>query len=429
VTVNKPPLHWSRWILIGTIAFMGVALLLTVYITYRGVQGASDALVRGQAATLTANLRDEMRDIAMPPSDEDLEDIVESYGDDGLHYIALVRNKQMQAKGGHSLLSPEQVVRRSSKKRRKKLVVRADRVQMILRRPGPRARRQRKQAGRRNQVAIFIEFEPSEALALQASSTRSLATGAGAAVLLWLTALFLLRWFYRQDKERARLEEDRRLASLGQMSAVLAHEIRNPLASLKGNAQILEKMVAKEGARDADAQGGSKDKVASKAQRVVKEALRLEELVNDLLDFARRGEIKREPVDPRELLRRCVKSTNGTGVEIDVESAPSQWRLDPARMDQVLSNLLLNAGHASKRVEARVFGQGTALIFVIRDHGDGILEESAATLFEPFHTKKTRGTGLGLAVAKRLVELHGGTISAKNAEGGGAEFRVEIPAG
>jgi two-component system sensor histidine kinase HydH len=214
------------------------------------------------------------------------------------------------------------------------------------------------------------------------------------------------------------------LASLGQMSAVLAHEIRNPLASLKGNAQLLEKLVA----QNKDSNDKTAGKAASKAERVVSEASRLELLINDLLDFARSGELHRRDEDPGKLLQDCAEAFGSRSIEVDVKGAPKAWSLDPARMRQVLNNLLQNAVQASDRVQASVSSRGGRLHFVVRDHGDGIAESSSDSLFEPFHTKKTQGTGLGLAVAKRLVELHGGTISARNANGGGAEFCVDIPA-
>ena len=435
MTLRKLSPNWSRRILLGTIVFMGAALLITVWITYSGVNDASEALVRGRAAALQADLREEFREIEGRPSDADLQEIVSTYQEDGLNYIALVRKKNLIASGGKSDLGDKEVIRVARTLKRAKLVARGDHIQLVLRAAGPRTvRRRNREIKRRDLPVIYIEFEPIEAHALQASSSRSLAVGAGAAVLLWLTALLLLRWFSRQDAERARLEDDRRLASLGQMSAVLAHEIRNPLASLKGNAQLLEKLVAQnEEQQDTEQPSSDADKkpskAAGKAQRVVREAQRLEKLVNDLLEFARSGKLQRTEVDPGKLLQDCADSIGGASIAIDSSSAPERWSLDSGRIQQVLNNLLQNAAHASKEVEAEACVRAGKLAFVVRDHGAGFAEESADTLFEPFHTKKTQGTGLGLAVAKRLVELHGGTISARNADGGGAEFRVEIPAG
>jgi two-component system sensor histidine kinase HydH len=406
---------------------MGAALLVTVWITYSGVSDAHEALVRGRAAALQADLREELREIQGRPTDADLQDIVDTYEEDGLRYIGLVRHKLLIASGGKSDLGERERVRLARRLKHGELSSSGDRIQLVLRAAGPRARRRRnRDVKKRDLPAILIEFEPREARALQASSTRSLGTGAGAAVLLWIAALFLLRWFGRQDAARARLEGDRRLASLGQMSAVLAHEIRNPLASLKGNAQLLEKLVLKSGDHEASP---AQVKTATKATRVVAEALRLEQLVNDLLEFARSGTLQRSEVDPRRLLQDCVDAVDASSITVDVSSAPESWSLDAARIQQVLNNLLQNAVQASERVEATASIRAGKLAFVVRDHGEGVPEGATESLFEPFHTKKTQGTGLGLAVAKRLVELHGGTIGARNADSGGAEFRVEIPAG
>src|SRR5439155_21048299 len=131
----------------------------------------------------------------------------------------------------------------------------------------------------------------------------------------------------RSAEDRARGRE-RRLASLGEMSAVLAHEIRNPLASLKGNAQLLAAMLPAD------------DKPRAKADRVVDEALRLEQLTSDLLAFVRTGELQRAAVDPAQLVREAAA---GLAVEVDGTGAPRAWSLDAARMRQVVVNLLDNA--------------------------------------------------------------------------------------
>jgi two-component system sensor histidine kinase HydH len=200
------------------------------------------------------------------------------------------------------------------------------------------------------------------------------------------------------------------------MSATLAHEIRNPLASLKGNAQLLARALP-EGERS-----------RSKADRVVEEAIRLETLTNGLLEFARTGVIHREPIDPAALLRDAAAAVGDGRVVLQDGGAPEAWPLDRERMHQVLTNLLENAAQAADTpVEARVAGERGQLVYVVRDRGAGIADDDLPRVFEPFFSRRVRGTGLGLAVAKRLVELHGGTIAARNAPGGGAEFTVTLP--
>jgi signal transduction histidine kinase len=117
-------------------------------------------------------------------------------------------------------------------------------------------------------------------------------------------------------------------------------------------------------------------------------------------------------------------------IELDAGSAPGTWSLDAARMQQVLSNLLRNAVQASPAgapVFARVAAEAGALLYEVRDVGTGIPPGQEGLIFEPFHTQRPLGTGLGLAVARRVVELHGGSIQASNHPEGGALFRVRIP--
>jgi len=398
---------------------MGAALLLTVWITYRGVGHASEALVRGQAAVLQADLRGEFREIDGRATDEDLQSMVESYSDSGLHFIAIVSRKGVVAQAGTRAPDPKNLERVVRSLRRGEPNEYGEVIRLLLRPKVGRAA-YRHRGGEKGAPPIYIEFSPNEAQALLSSSRRSLAAASGVALLLLVMAGLLARWFVRQDRNRSQQETDRRLKSLGEMSAVLAHEIRNPLASLKGNAQILDAMIEKEGAPES--------KTKAKAERVVSEATRLEALINDLLNFARSGELHPSETNPGELLTRCAGEIEGQ-IDIDVGGAPKTWLLDGARMQQVLSNLLHNAVDASERVEASARVESGCLVFTVRDHGAGLDESDRERLFEPFVTKKVQGTGLGLAVAKRLVDLHGGTISARNADGGGALFRVELPVG
>jgi two-component system sensor histidine kinase HydH len=266
----------------------------------------------------------------------------------------------------------------------------------------------------RGALWIAMEVEPVQARELRNASQRTLALGAlGAVVLLGVAAWLVRAELRRREAEQAR-ERERRLASLGEMSAVLAHEIRNPLASLKGNAQLLAASLP-EG-----------EKPRAKAERVVDEAVRLEKLTQELLAFVRTGELARSEVAPATLVRDAAASFDG--VTIDDAAAPATWSLDGARMREVLVNLLDNAVAAGPPVRVRVAGQG-ALVIEVSDSGPGVSADDRDKIFEPFFTGKTRGTGLGLAIAKRVVELHGGTIRVDDAPGGGALFRIEIPNG
>jgi two-component system sensor histidine kinase HydH len=212
-----------------------------------------------------------------------------------------------------------------------------------------------------------------------------------------------------------RFAHERRLAALGEMTAVIAHEIRNPLASLKGHAQLLSRSL------DEDPRRG-------KADLVVKEAVRLEDLLSDLLDFSRAGTLEPRTVSPVAVLRESADSVDPERIILHTEHAPESWQLDPARMQQALGNVLRNAVQASPEggVDASVFAENGRLVFEVRDHGPGIPPGEEQRIFEPFHTRKTRGTGLGLSLVRRIVTQHGGTVEARNDPRGGAVFRISL---
>jgi two-component system sensor histidine kinase HydH len=265
---------------------------------------------------------------------------------------------------------------------------------------------------------LLIVYEPVEANALRQSATRSLAVALVTALALLVATVVLWRLARRAEGLQAAAERDRTLVSLGEMSAVLAHEIRNPLAALKGHAQLLVERLA--------APGPDREK----ADRLVHEIRRLERLVEDLLSFVRASRVTPAPVEPAAVLRDAVNAVAPDRVDVDASAAPSTWSLDAARLQLALANLLRNALEASPAgarvcVTAAVDGEG--LVFRIRDQGPGLPPGDPERLFEAFHTTRVHGTGLGLAVARRIAELHGGRVTARTHPGGGAEFRIVIP--
>ncbi len=239
----------------------------------------------------------------------------------------------------------------------------------------------------------------------------------GVATLLVL-ALLAGKLLGSRDETVRRLEANRHLASLGEISAVLAHEIRNPLAALKGHAQLLvEKLPS-----------GSRE--LARAEQVVDGARRQEDLTNSLLDFVRSTTVAREMVAPAECLRAAAVAVAMDRIQIDDHAAPATWSLDPLRLRQVLVNVLDNAVQASPEggsVTATVREIDGSLIFEIDDRGPGIDPGDEERVFAPFFSRKARGTGLGLTISRKLVALHGGTIDAANRPDGGARFRITIP--
>jgi two-component system sensor histidine kinase HydH len=267
-------------------------------------------------------------------------------------------------------------------------------------------------------LPLLIEFEPDTAKQLRQSATRTLISGGVATLALLIAAALFWRISLREERAFAAQDRQRQLASLGEMAAVLAHELRNPLAALKGHAQLLLELLPR-GARPHD-----------KALRVVSEAERLEFLSEDLLSFVRTRSLEVQRISPAELLADCAATIGDPRIAIDVSQAPAHWLLDPARMRQVLGNLLRNAVESApgeKPVQAAVRLDRHDLLFEIRDFGCGIADSDLEKIFEPFFTTRARGTGLGLPIARRLVALHGGQLSAKNPPGGGALFTVRLP--
>jgi len=209
-----------------------------------------------------------------------------------------------------------------------------------------------------------------------------------------------------------------RLTAVGRLASGLAHEIRNPLASISGSVQLL---LEDEKVRDED---------RHLMEIVIKEADRLSALLSDFLNFARPAPLQLEPIDMAALLDELIAllSASGQFNNVTVEKAyrgPARMNLDPKKMHQVFWNLLINAGEAvqpSGRVRVEIVEEKSEII--IEDSGPGIAEEDRDKLFEPFFTTKGKGTGLGLANVYANIEAHGGHIFVEPGNLGGARFTI-----
>ncbi len=268
---------------------------------------------------------------------------------------------------------------------------------------------------------VVLEFTPAAALAFQRRLATMWAVVSLAALVVLGLGILFGRALGQQAELSARLARDQQLAALGEMSAVLAHELRNPLTALKGHAQL---------AQEAEEEGSPRWR---RADRVVREALRLERLIDELLDFVRTQTVRRSPVDPRALLAEAAERFGPERVVLadTQEAPPPPTPLDRDRLRQVLDNLIDNAVQATPEgaapVELRARRERGGLVIEVRDHGPGLPPGEAELIFRPFHTRRIQGTGLGLALCRRIVEAHGGTISARSHPEGGAELRIELP--
>lgn len=211
-----------------------------------------------------------------------------------------------------------------------------------------------------------------------------------------------------------------RLAAVGRLASGLAHEIRNPLASISGSVQLL---LEDEKVRDED---------RHLMEIVIKEADRLSALLSDFLNFARPAPLQLESVDLAALLDEMIAllSASGQFNNVTVDKAYRglvTMTVDPQKMHQVLWNLLINAGEAVQPAgEVRVeIAEGKGEI-IIEDSGPGIAEEDRDKLFEPFFTTKGKGTGLGLANVYANIEAHGGHIFVEQGKLGGARFTISL---
>lgn len=238
----------------------------------------------------------------------------------------------------------------------------------------------------------------------------------------WGLAIVIHRLAVREERNRRELAQREGLARLGELGAALAHEIRNPLAGIKGFAQWIEK-------RPAD------ERNATHAGRIVAEARRLEGLVNDLLSYARNDELSQAAIAAGEFVSQALDlirvEAQGQGVAIR-EECPDGLVIggNRDRLHQLLLNLCHNALQAMPdggelRVALRSVATGVTLS--VADSGEGIPAELSARLFEPFFTTRARGTGLGLALCKKIAEEHGGTISVESAPGKGSVFTLTLP--
>ena len=239
--------------------------------------------------------------------------------------------------------------------------------------------------------------------------------------VLWILTFLLIFYIRRSIMMERQLAEKERLALLGEMAAVLAHEIRNPIGSIKGFAQLLMEKKEKD------------DPEREFLQTMVEECIRLERLVKDLLYYAKEEHPTLSSFSLMELVQECVgqvKSKNHA-LDIRVDIPPHLFiTSDRDKMKQILLNLLENSaeameGRGTLTVKARE--KGNRVLLEIQDQGPGMTSQVQERVFQPFFTTKSQGTGLGMAIVKKLLDQLEGEIQIKSSPGKGTLFCITLP--
>jgi signal transduction histidine kinase len=266
-----------------------------------------------------------------------------------------------------------------------------------------------------------------------AEASPWLALGAG--LVLALLLVLLVETLARRERHAARLVAERttdlleaqktlvrneRLTAVGELAAVVGHELRNPLGAATNNLFLLRHSLG-------DPVSGEVEEFLSETERQVNRAARLSE---DLTAYMREREPSLVSLDFEELVADVLDATPPPpGVEVLVEDSV-RFAGDAPLMTQVMTNLITNAYQAMPlggSVRLAAFHEDHAVRITVQDGGDGFTSEVADRLFDPFFTTKDDGTGLGLAIVRRLVELHHGTVNIENVDGGGATVSIRLP--
>jgi signal transduction histidine kinase len=225
-----------------------------------------------------------------------------------------------------------------------------------------------------------------------------------------------------RNRIEVQLREQAALARLGEMAAVIAHEVKNPLAGIRGAIQIIGGRLPKD----------SKD--AQITREIISRIDALNVLMKDLLLFARPPQPKPSPVELASLVTTTADLLSADpalkGVRVEVEGSAPAVLADPDLLKIVFVNLLANGAHAMNglgTIRVVISAHGSASEVTFSDTGPGIPEDVRARIFTPFFTTKSRGSGLGLPTAKRLVEAHHGTITIECPPAGGTRVSVRLP--
>lgn len=237
------------------------------------------------------------------------------------------------------------------------------------------------------------------------------------------------------EKHNQQIQKNKELAAVGRMANMIAHDLRNPLSSIKMGMRILEKSAT-------EFLGNKERELISISREQVKY---MESILTDMLSYSRPDNLNLEWLNLDKLIELAILNTQKQleeyRVNVNTHFQPGLPTIngDSTRLRQALSNLILNAAQATENNEGKrliqietqlqLTNKGTSILIEIIDNGYGIDADKIEQLFEPFYTTRAKGTGLGLAIIKRIIDQHHGEIKLEPVESGGTKASIVFPTG
>jgi len=225
----------------------------------------------------------------------------------------------------------------------------------------------------------------------------------------------------RERQQRRQSEKDRYLAGIGQMATTIVHDLKNPLITILAFSKRIQE---------------GKGNVDKAVHAIWDSAQNMQKIVESTLDFARPLRLVLEENDLKDIINKVLDSCkinaeeSGVNLSVSVPPAPMKVAIDAHHMERALLNLVSNCIEASKsgqQVLLSAESKGPHFVIRIKDHGAGMDKETLENIFVPFYTKKKKGTGLGMPIAKKIVESHSGKLMILSRSGQGTEFVLHLP--
>ena len=231
------------------------------------------------------------------------------------------------------------------------------------------------------------------------------------------------------EERTKQLKDHERFAAIGQTAGMVGHDLRNPLQTITGELFLAKSEV------DSLPEGELKNNLQESIQVIGEQSAYMDKIVSDLQAFVRPVRIDKTPVNLKELVDAVISSIDmpvNIKTQMLIKNSYPQVKADAQLLKRVLTNLVTNATQAMPKggkltIKSQVNSEGQVSV-TVQDTGVGIPEKIKPQIFTPLFTTKPRGQGFGLAVCKRVIEAHGGTISFESQEGKGAKFIIQFPA-